>query len=213
MITKTLKKKEFLGLSVAAIFVIAISAAPTAMAKPENNGTPDLIAILNDYGMHGDDLSGEKGKAMFWIDGEDENTTIRYKIVLNQVDIGQINATDGTGQDDKKGQGIAHYVWKLHVHPLLNGEHDASRHLFNILGPNDDADLKIAGNTLSGIWDNDDADNSKAGMEAHKTIYPIDALEYLCNDDSDVNVHLEEAHLQFRGYIEQKSNACSNLGF
>jgi len=50
-------------------------------------------------------------------------------------------------------------------------------------------------------------------MVPHKTINPIDALDYLCKENSDVNVHLEEAHLQFRGYVEDKSDACDNLGF
>jgi hypothetical protein len=210
-----MKTKTILGISIAAILtisVIAISTVPIALAKPDNNGAPDLIAILNDVGEHGDDLPREKGKAMFWIDGTGDDTTIKYKVVLNQVDVGEIGE-DFNGKDGKKGAGVAHYVWKLHVHPLLNGEHDASRHLFNIVGPNDDEDLRISGNTLSGIWDEDDATNSKAHMAPHKTINPIDALDYLCNENSDVNVHLEETHLQFRGYVEDKSNACDNLGF
>ena len=197
------------GLSVAAFFaisIIAVSATPDVFAKPSGNGQPDLVATLTSTGSGGD----PKGKAMFWFDGESEPTSIRYQIVLNQVDV-----------KGNPGKGLENLLEKVHVHYAPNGVHHAM-HLYNILGPADDLDDgKIAGKTLSGVWDEADIDEHWA-EHMHHSSKPLDAvnpngntvLENLCTENSDVNIHLVGGeHPYIRGIIETNSNACENLGF
>ncbi len=199
-----------LGLSIAAILtvsIIAISAMPEAIAKPDANGKPDLVATLTtSEGSNGD----PKGKAMFWFDDDSNPSSIRYQIVLNKIDV-----------NDNPGKGLEDLLEKVHVHYAPNGEHQAM-HLYNILGPADDLDDgKIAGNTLSGVWDAADIDEDWAA-HMHHSSKPLDAtnpngntvLENLCTENTDVNVHLTDGdHPYIRGMIETNSDACENLEF
>jgi len=188
-----------LGLSVAAIFaitIIAISATPTAMAKSDANGQPDLVATLTAEGSN-----DAKGKALFWFN--DDASELRYKIVLNKVDVGS------NGQDKNVGKGLEYYVTKLHIHYAPGGVH-MPMHLFNIIGPADDNNLKIAGHTFSGIWDDDDAPGN-AEHEHHQTKTLSSQIAALCNGDTDVNVHLSDSGGFIRGVIETNSDVCSEL--
>lgn len=193
-----------LGLSIAAIFaitVIAISATPTAMAKSDANGQPDLIATLT----ASDGFSSDpKGKAMFWFDDDSDPTSVRYQIVLNKIDV-----------NDNEGKGLGEELEKVHIHYAPDGIHNAM-HLYNILGPADDLDDgKIAGNVLSGVWDEADI----PVPYTHHTSKPLTALnpngntilENLCTGNTDVNVHLHGDVPYIRGIIETNSDACSEL--
>jgi len=199
-----------LGLSIATIVtisVIAISAMPTAMAKPDANGQPDLVAKLISFDGSSSDA---KGKAMFWFDDDSNPTSIRYQIILNKIDV-----------NDNSGKGLDELLTKVHIHFAPNGEHQAM-HLYNILGPADDLDDgEIAGNTLSGVWDAADIDDD--WMEnMHHSSKPLTAmnpngntiLENLCTGNTDVNIHTDVgASGAIRGVIEANSNACTILGF
>jgi len=193
-----------LGLSIAAIFaitVIAISATPTAMAKSDANGQPDLVATLTAEGSN-----DAQGKALFWFN--DDATELRYKIVLNKVDVGSVG-DDGTGNDKNSGKGLAYYVTKLHIHAAPGGVH-IGEHLLNVVGPTDDADLKIAGHTFSGIWDDGDATMDHHNM-GHNSKTLTSQVAALCNGDTDVNVHLSGSGEFIRGIIETNSDTCSEL--
>ena len=206
------RNNTVLGLSIAAILtisVIAISAMPTAMAKPDANGQPDLVAKLTSFDGSSSDA---KGKAMFWFDDDSNPTSIRYQIVLNKIDV-----------NNNSGKGLDELLTKVHIHFAPNGEHK-TMHLYNILGPADDLDDgKIAGNTLSGVWDA--ADISPHWMmpdHVHHSSKPLTAmnpngntiLENLCTGNTDVNIHTDVgASGAIRGIIEANSNACTILGF
>lgn len=195
------QNKTVLGLSIAAIFaitVIAISAVPDALAKPSGNGQPDLIASLTAEGSN-----DAKGKAMFWFN--DDKTELRYKIVLNKVDVGSVGE-DGTGNDKNSGKGLEYHVTKLHVHAAPDGVH-TGEHLLNVVGPADDADLKIAGHTFSGVWDDGDMTHDHHG-HGHNTKKLTSQITALCNGDTDVNVHLDGSGEFIRGIIESNSDAC-----
>jgi hypothetical protein len=188
-----------LGLSIAVIFaitIIAISATPTVMAKSDTNGQPDLVAILIAEGSN-----DAKGKALFWFN--DDASELRYKIVLNKVDVGS------NGQDKNAGEGLEYYVTKLHIHAAPGGVH-TPMHLFNIIGPADDSDLKIAGHTFSGIWDDDDAPGV-AEHVPHQTKTLSSQIGALCTGNTDVNVHLNAENEFIRGIINANSDACSDL--
>lgn len=189
------RNNTVLGLSIAAIFaitVIAISAVPDALAKPSGNGQPDLVANLTAEGTN-----DAKGKAMFWFN--DDQTELRYKIVLNKVDVGS------DGNDKNSGKGLEYYVTKLHIHAAPGGVH-LPMHLFNVVGPADDGDLKIAGHTFSGIWDDEDASPERGHHHSTKTL--TSQIAALCNGDTDVNVHLDGHDEFIRGVIESNSDAC-----
>ena len=193
-----------LGLSIAAIFaitVIAISATPTAMAKSDTTGQPDLVATLTAEGSN-----DAQGKALFWFN--DDATELRYKIVLNKVDVGSVG-DDGTGNDKNSGKGLAYYVTKLHIHAAPGGVH-SGEHLLNVVGPADDADLNIAGHTFSGIWDDTDMTHDHHG-HGHNSKTLTSQVAALCNGDTDVNVHLSGSGEYIRGIIETNSDACSEL--
>ena len=193
-----------LGLSIAAIFaitVIAISATPTAMAKSDTTGQPDLVATLTAEGSN-----DAQGKALFWFN--DDATELRYKIVLNKVDVGSVG-DDGTGNDKNFGKGLAYYVTKLHIHAAPGGIH-SGEHLLNVVGPADDADLKIAGHTFSGIWDDADMTHDHHG-HGHNSKTLTSQITALCNGDTDVNVHLSGSGEFIRGIIETNSDTCSEL--
>ena len=194
-----------LGLSVAAIFaivVLTISQTPTAMAKSDANGQPDFIANLTAEGTN-----DAQGKALFWFN--DDASELQYKIVLNRVDVGSVGES-GTGTDKNYGNGLAQYVTKLHIHAAPGGVH-TGEHLLNIVGPADDDQLKIAGHTFSGIWDDKDATHDHHG-HGHNSKTLTSQIDALCNGDTDVNVHLSQSDEFIRGIIEPNSDACSNLG-
>lgn len=202
--TKT-HKKEIFGMSIAAILaisVIAISAAPIAMANPDAKGQPDLVAVLTAEGTN-----DAKGKALFWFNDDDNPTKLRYQIILNKVDVGT-ELENGDLKDKNNGKGLEYFVEKIHIHYAPDGEHMAE-HFFNIVGPNDDSDLKISGHTFSGVWDDGDA----TGHHGLATKEFTAKLADVCNEDTDVNVHLSEHDEYIRGQILQNSNACSDLGY
>ena len=100
-----------LGLSIAVIFaitVIAISAILNAMAKSDATGQPNLVATLIAEGS-----TDAQGKALFLFN--DDAFELRYKIVLNKVDIGSVG-DEGTGYDKNYGKGLEYYVTKPHIH-------------------------------------------------------------------------------------------------
>ena len=193
-----------LGLSIAAIFaitVIAISATPTAMAKSDANGQPDLVATLT---ASDGSSSDPKGKAMFWFDDDSDPTSVRYQIVLNKIDV-----------NGNEGKGLGEELEKVHIHYAPGGDHKAM-HLYNILGTADDLDDgKITGNVLSGVWDEADIPIPYG----HHTSKPLTAvnpngntiLENLCTGNTDVNIHLHGDVPYIRGIIETNSDACSEL--
>ena len=204
------RNNTVLGLSIAAVLtlsVIAISVMPTAMAKQDANGQPDLVAKLTSFDGSSSDA---KGKAMFWFDDDSNPTSIRYQIVLNKMDV-----------NDNSGKGLDELLTKVHIHFAPNGVHQAM-HLYNILGPADDLDDgKIAGNTLSGVWDAADIDEDWM-VHMHHSSKPLTAmnpngntiLENLCTGNTDVNIHTDVgASGAIRGIIEANSNTCTILGF
>ncbi|MDH5697168.1 MAG: CHRD domain-containing protein [Nitrosopumilus sp.] len=191
-----------LGLSIAAIFaitVIAISATPTAMAKSDANGQPDLVATLTAEGSN-----DAQGKALFWFN--DDASELRYKIILNKVDVGSVG-DNGTGNDKNSGKGLEYYVTKLHIHAAPGGIH-AGEHLLNVVGSADDDDLNITGHTLSGIWDDEDMTHDHHG-HGHNSKTLTSQVAALCNGDTDVNVHLSGSGEYIRGIIETNSDTCS----
>ena len=193
------RNNTVLGLSIAAIFaitVITISAVPDALAKPSGNGQPDLIANLTAEGTN-----DAKGKAMFWFN--DDTTELRYKIVLNKVDVGS------EGNDKNSGKGLAQFVTKLHIHAAPGGDHTGT-HLLNVVGPADDDDLKITGHTFSGIWDDGDMTHNHGG-HGHNSKTLTSQVGVLCNEETDVNVHLSDSGEFIRGIIETNSDTCSEL--
>lgn len=222
---KILKTSSLLAITaILAISVIAISVMPEAEAKKDHDeknkfkdikknlkkylkGKPDFAAWINTPNIP-DHYNGEKGVAMFWVKGKGDNMKIHYKVILHKIGIGEIGE-DGTGQAPDRKR-YPHYVWKLHVHPAPDGVHDASQHYLNIVGPDDDSQLKIKKHTYSGKWDNRDAENSKAHMLLHKTRPPASVIDEMCSGDTDINVHTE-SHLQIRGFIVPTSNFCDKL--
>lgn len=185
------------------VSVAAVSEFQNAEAKKDANGQPDLVATLTAEGTN-----DAKGKAMFWFNND--ATELRYKIILNKVDVGSVGE-DGTGNDKNSGKGLEFFVTKLHIHAAPGGIHDPE-HLLNIVGPTDDDDLKIAGHTFSGVWDDDDATHDHHG-HGHNTKTLTSQVEALCTGNTDVNVHLNEHHEYIRGIIETNSDACADLGF
>ncbi len=165
-----------------------------------------MVATLT--GVSGSDA---KGKAMFWFDDDSDPTAIRYQVVLNKIDV-----------NDNPGKGLDELLTKVHIHYAPNGVH-MGMHLYNILGPADDLDDgKIAGNTLSGVWD--EADVWEHWMHhMHHSSKPLDAvnpngntiLENLCTGNTDVNIHTDAypAAGSIRGIIEANSDACADLGY
>jgi len=182
------KIKAFFGISIAtllAMSILEISTTPNAMAKPDANGQPDLIAELTGFDGSSSDA---KGKAMFWFDDDSNPTSIRYQIVLNKLDV-----------NDNSGKGLDELLTKVHIHYAPNGVHQGM-HLYNILGPADDQDDgKIAGNSLSGVWDAADVDEDWMD-HIHHSSKPLDAanpngntiLENLCTGNTDVNIHTDK---------------------
>ena len=188
-----------LGLSIAAIFaitIIAISAVPDVLAKPSGTGQPDLIANLTAEGTN-----DAKGKAMFWFNND--ATELRYKIVLNKVDV------SFEGEDKNSGKGLEYYVTKLHIHAAPGGEHTGT-HLLNIVGSADENDLNVRGHTFSGVWDDGDETHDHGG-HGHNTKTLTSQVDALCNGDTDVNVHLDGSGEFIRGIIEVNSDTCSEL--
>lgn len=106
---------------------------------------------------------------------------MRYKIVLNKVDIGSVG-NEGTGYGKISGKGLECYVTELHIHEAPRRIH-GREHLLNVVGPADD-DLKITGHTFSGIWYDVDMTHD------HNSKTPTSQVNALCNRDTDVNVHL-----------------------
>ena len=188
-----------LGLSIAAIFavtIIGISTVPDALAKPSGNGQPDFIANLTSEGTN-----DAKGHALFWFN--DDATELRYKIVLNKVDV------SSEGNDKNSGKGLEYHVTKLHIHAAPGGIH-SGEHLLNIVGPADEDDRKIAGHTISGIWDDGDATIDHHGI-GHNSKTLTSQIVALCNGDTDVNVHLNGSGEFIRGIIETNSDTCLGL--
>jgi len=194
-----------LGLSIAAIFaitLIAISATPTAMAKSDANGQPDLVATLTGIDSSNND---PKGKAMFWFDDDSNPTSVRYQIVLNKIDV-----------NGNSGKGLGESLENVHIHYAPNGVHNAM-HLYNILGTSDDLDDgKITGNVLSGVWDEVDIVVVPPTHHSSKSLTAVNPngntiLENLCTENTDVNIHLDGDIPYIRGIIKINSDACSNL--
>ena len=200
--------QSVLCLSIAVLLVISVTAfadLPNAEAKKDKaNGQPDLIAELVAEGTN-----DAKGHAWFWFDNDSDPSSLKYKIVLNKVDVGSVGE-DGTGNDKNKGKGLEYFVTKLHVHAAPGGVH-SPEHLLNVIGPNDDDDMKISGHVISGIWDDDDAPG-KAHHLSHQTKTLTSQIGALCAGNTDVNVHLSEHDEYIRGIIIPNSDACLNLG-
>ena len=163
-----LKKKDtqsVLGISIAILFAISVTAftdSPDAEAKSDKaNGQPDLVATLVAEGTN-----DAKGHAWFWFDNDIDPTLLKYKVVLNKVDVGSVG-NDGKGEDKNKGKGLEYFVEKLHVHAAPGGVH-SPEHLLNVIGPTDDSDMKISGHVISGIWDDGDKTHDHHG-HGHNT--------------------------------------------
>ena len=206
------KKTPLLGLSIGVVFALVIfsTSLPLVEAeKPIASGKPDFVATI-DMPADEDHYNGEKGRAMFWVDADsidDPNMRIAYKIILQNIDVGEIG-NDGTGQDGNSGKGLETYLWKLHLHPAPGQVHDGNYHHFNILGPADDSELKISGNTLTGIWDKDDW--SDLGNDNHESVDPVTVIGEMCNSETDLNIHSEVHHIQIRGIITPNSDFCNS---
>ena len=196
--------KIVFGLTMAALMtisIIAISTVPSVFAKPSDD-EPDLIATLTAIGDH-----KGKGKAEFWFNDDTNPTELTYKIVFNKVDVGTELTNDEYEnlKDKNNGKGLENHIEKIHIHYAPNGVH-MSEHFFNIVGPNDDDDLKIAGHTISGIWDDGDA----TGHHGHSTKPFTEKLQTLCEENTDVNVHLGENKV-IRGQIYKNTDVCDDL--
>jgi len=192
------KKQQ--GISIAAILslsIIAIGVIPQAIADKDE---PDLIAILEP--VEGASENG-KGKAFFWIN---EDQSLSYSIVLNHV-ILPGDSEKGKAPDDK-GKNAWDDVEAIHVHRAPDGVH-AAEHLLNIIGPADDDDMKIAGQTVHGLWDSDD-DPGAPPMQLHQTKEITEVLGDICDEQTDVNIHLHPSGF-LRGQILVNSNACEDL--
>ena len=202
-----MKTKSLTFAIVAALLVVSVAAVSEfqiAEAKKDANGKPDLVATLT-----GVTDSNAKGKAMFWFDDDSNPTSITYQIVLNKIDV---NGNPGKGLDE--------LLTKVHIHYAPLTVHQGM-HLYNILGPADDLDDgKIAGNTLSGVWD---AADIVVLPPTHHSSKPLTAmnpngntiLKNLCTENTDVNIHTDVYPTAgaIRGIIEANTDACANLGF
>ena len=199
-------KQSVLYISVVMLLAITVTAfvgLPSAEAKSDkSNGQPDFVAELVAEGTN-----DAKGHAWFWFDNDLDPTSLKYKIVLNKVDVGQVE--DHTGTDKNKGKGLEYFVEKLHIHAAPGKEH-SSEHLLNVIGPDDDRDLIINGHIISGIWDDDDAPG-QAHHASHQTKALTNQIEPLCAGETDVNVHLNGENQFIRGLINPNSETCSNL--
>ncbi|MDH3677062.1 MAG: hypothetical protein OEQ12_02025 [Nitrosopumilus sp.] len=213
-----MNRRTILGISIAAILAISVasvSVIPDAFAvKPTASHKPDFVANFDAISDPENEFNGQSFRAMFWVEGEDEGMKIAYKVILNKVDVGEYaEALPNPGQDGNNGEGLTHFLWKLHVHPAPDGVHDASEHYFNIVGPADDEELKIAGNTLTGIWDENDFQNLP--NDDHESIAPNTVIEEMCNEDTDINIHLQddtgESELQIRGQLIPNTDFCDSL--
>lgn len=204
----TLRKttRSVLCLSVAMLLAISVTAfagIPTAEAKSNKaNGQPDFVAELVAEGTN-----NAKGHAWFWFDNDSDPTSLKYKIVLNKVDVD--SDEDNPGNDKNPGKGLEYYVEKLHIHAAPNQIHDPE-HLLNVIGPADDDDLNINGHVISGIWDDGDAPGV-APHHVHQTKTLTSQIAALCATETDVNVHLSEHDEYIRVLIVPNSDACSEL--
>lgn len=199
------KKTTLLGLSIGVIFAaLVMTTVPLAEAKPNGTGQPDLVAELS--GFDGS-TSNAQGHAWLWFNDDENPTEISYKIVLNKIDV-----------KDNPGKGLDELLTKVHVHFAPGGVH-MPMHLFNVIGPNDDADLKIAGNTIRGNWDPSDIDEDWM-HHIHHSSKPLDAvlpngqtiLEALCSGNTDFNIHTDvNGGGAIRGVIQTNSAACDSL--
>ena len=198
------KKTTLLGLSIGAIFVVMVLATSVPLAEAKSNGQPDLVATLT--GFDGS-TSDAQGHAWLWFDDDVNPTEVRYKIVLNKMDV-----------NDNTGKGLDELLTAIHIHFAPGGVH-TGMHLFNVIGPNDDADLKIAGHTVRGNWD--PSDISPHWMDhMHHSSKPLDAvlpngqtvLQALCGGNTDFNIHSDvNGGGAIRGVIQANSDACDNI--
>jgi len=195
-----MNSKQLRGISIGTILslsIIAMGVTPQAIAEKEE---PDLVAILEP--IDGASDTG-KGKALFWIN---DDQSLRYTIVLNHVNLpGDLDS--GNSPEDK-GKKSWDEVEAIHIHNATGGVHQ-SEHWFNIIGPNDDDDMKISGHTVHGIWDSDD-DPGSATMQMHQSKEITTLLDDICNENADVNIHLHPAGY-LRGQILVNSDTCSDL--
>lgn len=191
--------KQLQGISIATILSLSITVMgilPQAIADEDE---PDFIAILEPIEGASEKASG---KAYFWITGNEE---LKYRIFLNKVQVGIEHHTEE--ESEEKGKKAWSEVHAIHIHRATGGEHQ-TEHLLNIIGPEDDDNMKIAGQTVHGLWDDDDAPGSM-GMESHQTKKISETLDDVCAENTDVNVHLDTGYL--RGQIYQNSDVCSGL--
>lgn len=166
----------------------------------EGEEEPDLIAILEPTGGANDK---GKGKAFFWIN---DDQSLSYTIVLNHVTLPGDSVSGNSPEE--KGKKSWDEVEKIHIHNATGGVHQ-DEHWFNIIGPNDDDDMRISGQTVKGIWDSDD-DPGSASMQMHQSKEITTLLDDICNEDADVNIHLHPTGY-LRGQILVNSNVCSDL--
>ena len=114
--------QSVLCLSIAVLLVISVTAfadLPNAEAKKDKaNDQPDLTAELV-----AEATNDAKGHAWFWFDNDSDPSSLKYKIVLNKVDVGSVSE-DGTGNDKNKGKGLEYFVTKLHVHAAPGGDRE-----------------------------------------------------------------------------------------
>ena len=192
--------KQLQGISIGTILSLSImtmGVMPQAIAEKEE---PDLIATLEPIDG-ASDLG--KGKAFFWIN---DDQSLRYTIVLNHVKLpGDLDS--GNSPEDK-GKKSWDEVEAIHIHNATGGVHQ-SEHWFNIIGPYDDDGMKISGQTVHGVWDSDD-DPGSAPMQMHQSKEITTLLDDICNEDADVNIHLDPTGY-LRGQILVNSDACSDL--
>ena len=192
--------KQLLGISIAAILSLSIAAMGVIPQAIAGEDEPDFIAVLEP--VEGASEKG-KGKAFFWIN---EDETLSYSIVLNHVQLPGDSELENAPED--KAKNAWDEVEAIHVHRATGGIHEAE-HLLNIIGPEDDNDMKIAGQTVHGLWDDDDAPGEKP-MVLHQTKEISETLDDICDENTDVNVHLHPAGF-LRGQILQNSDVCSGL--
>lgn len=195
-----MKTSAKITLTIASFFAISGGLVINNNVFAENEKEPDLIAILE--ATDGASDKG-KGKAFFWIN---DDQSLSYTIVLNHVVLpGDSNSGNSP---DEKGKKAWDEVEKIHIHNATGGIHQ-DEHWFNIIGPSDDDDMKISGQTVRGIWDSDD-DPGSAPMTMHQSKEITTLLDDICNEDADVNVHLHPAGF-LRGQILVNSDICSGL--